>query len=154
MPPYFRTILTIVALLMAFEVVVAVWVLADRNGWSLPGASSVAYAQQEGDEDPLGDLSPEEQEALSPELEDLIGDPDDPGGDTTTSGGNTNPSPSPPRPSPPPPSPPLPPRPSPPPPPSPPLMNAGGASEGPAPTMPSGDCPKEFPVRHGGACYR
>jgi len=45
------------------------------------------------------------------------------------------------------------------PPPSPPdrnpgmLMEAGGSTEGPVPRMPSGSCPKEFPVEKGQGCY-
>ena len=65
-----------------------------------------------------------------------------------------------PRPTPPPPPPPTPPRP-PSPPPSPPpepnpgtLMNAGGPPTGPAPLMPNGSCPKEFPQQRSGACYQ
>ena len=34
-----------------------------------------------------------------------------------------------------------------------PLMNAGGPTAGPVPTMPGGGCPEEFPVKHHGACY-
>ncbi len=34
------------------------------------------------------------------------------------------------------------------------LMKAGGSSEGPVPLMPGGNCPKEFPTKQGGACYR
>ena len=34
------------------------------------------------------------------------------------------------------------------------LMNAGGPTAGPVPLMPGGECPAEFPVRNGGACYR
>lgn len=157
-----------VALLMAFVVVVAAWVLADRNGWSLLlGSTSAAYAQEEGndDEGPLGKLPPEAKDAIPPELGDLIGNlPDEPGGDTsppgttspdTTSPDTTSPGPSaPPRPSPSPPPPPPRPDPPSPPPPSPPLMKAGGTSEGPAPMMPGGGCPKEFPLERGGACYR
>ncbi len=33
------------------------------------------------------------------------------------------------------------------------LMNAGGPTDGPVPVMPSGGCPKEFPVLLGGGCY-
>ncbi len=33
------------------------------------------------------------------------------------------------------------------------LMNAGGPSAGPAPLMPDGTCPAEYPVKRGGACY-
>lgn len=138
---------------MTFVVVVAAWMLADRNGWSLLlGSTTAAYAQEEDtEEDPLGKLPPEANEAIPPELEDLLDNlPDEPGGDTT------NPSPpAPPRPSPS--TPPSPPRPAPPPsppPPSPPLLKAGGTSEGPAPMMPGGGCPKEFPVQRGDACYR
>src|ERR671910_3096153 len=50
--PYFRQILTIVVVLLAVEGVVALWVVADRNGESLPGLVSTAYAQ--GDEDEIG----------------------------------------------------------------------------------------------------
>ena len=81
----------------------------------------------------------------------------------TTSGAQPKTAPPPPsttpRPTPPPP-PPTPPRP-PSPPPSPPpepnpgtLMNAGGPTAGPAPRMPHGSCPKEFPQQRSGACYR
>lgn len=58
---------------------------------------------------------------------------------------------------PPPPSPPRPPAPSPSPPPGPnpgTLMEAGGPTTGPAPRMPDGSCPKEFPQERSGACYR
>ncbi len=34
------------------------------------------------------------------------------------------------------------------------LMKAGGSSEGPVPLMPGGNCPKEFPTKQNGACYR
>jgi hypothetical protein len=33
-------------------------------------------------------------------------------------------------------------------------LNSGGPPNGPAPLMPSGDCPKEYPHEWGGACYR
>ena len=33
------------------------------------------------------------------------------------------------------------------------LMNAGGPSEGPAPKMPGGGCPEEFPVEKDHGCY-
>jgi hypothetical protein len=33
------------------------------------------------------------------------------------------------------------------------LMEAGGPLAGPAPTMPGGGCPKEFPVERGGGCW-
>ena len=51
----------------------------------------------------------------------------------------------------PPPSPP--PRPTPPTPAPAPPFKAGGAEAGPVPLMPSGSCPKEFPVKQGKACY-
>jgi hypothetical protein len=34
-----------------------------------------------------------------------------------------------------------------------PSFNAGGAEAGPVPLMPNSHCPKEFPVKQGGACY-
>ncbi len=34
------------------------------------------------------------------------------------------------------------------------LMKAGGSLGGPVPLMPGGNCPKEFPTKQGGACYR
>ena len=34
------------------------------------------------------------------------------------------------------------------------LMEAGGSEDGPAPLMPGGGCPEEFPTAQGGACYR
>ena len=33
------------------------------------------------------------------------------------------------------------------------LFEAGGPSSGPAPLMPDGSCPREFPTRREGACY-
>ena len=33
------------------------------------------------------------------------------------------------------------------------LFDSGGASGGPVPPRPSGDCPAEYPVRRGGGCY-
>lgn len=97
------------------------------------------------------------EEDLSP-VTSAIGEPE------TTSGAQpkTTPPPPPPpsttpSPTPPPPTPPRPPSPS----PSPPLesnpgtlMNAGGPTAGPAPRMPDGSCPKEFPQERSGACYR
>lgn len=85
------------------------------------------------------------------------------GGDTTGPAPQPSPPPPPPTPQPPPSPtpqpPPPPPRPQPPPLPSPssppaPPFNAGGPQEGPVPLMPDGGCPKEFPVKRGGACYR
>ena len=35
-----------------------------------------------------------------------------------------------------------------------PQFKAGGSEAGPVPLMPSGGCPKEFPVKQGNACYR
>ena len=75
------------------------------------------------------------------------------GGRNQEGGDTTVPEPSPQPPSPPPsPSPPLPPTPRSDPPPAPPF-NAGGPKAGPAPLMPGGGCPKEFPQKRGGACY-
>ena len=34
-----------------------------------------------------------------------------------------------------------------------PQFKAGGSEAGPVPLMPSGGCPKEFPVKQGKACY-
>ena len=34
------------------------------------------------------------------------------------------------------------------------LMEAGGPEDGPAPKMPGGGCPEEFPVERGDGCYR
>lgn len=33
------------------------------------------------------------------------------------------------------------------------LFEAGGATSGPAPLMPNGSCPAEFPIMRDGACY-
>jgi hypothetical protein len=33
------------------------------------------------------------------------------------------------------------------------LFKAGGPAEGPVPLMPGGECPPEYPVLKGGACY-
>ena len=43
--------------------------------------------------------------------------------------------------------------PSPPPQPNPDLLDAGGPTIGPAPLMPDGGCPKEYPIKRAGACY-
>ncbi len=56
-------------------------------------------------------------------------------------------------------TPPPPPRPTPPPPPRPtppapaPPFKSGGAEAGPVPLMKSGECPVEFPIKQGEACY-
>ncbi len=55
-----------------------------------------------------------------------------------------------PQPRPPGPAPPSPPRPNAPPAPA---FKAGGPPEGLVPLMPDGSCPKEFPTRHGNACF-
>jgi hypothetical protein len=34
------------------------------------------------------------------------------------------------------------------------ILSSGGPPKGPAPLMPSGECPKEYPHERGGACYR
>ena len=34
------------------------------------------------------------------------------------------------------------------------LLEAGGPQDGPAPALPGGGCPAEFPVEQGNACYR
>lgn len=34
------------------------------------------------------------------------------------------------------------------------LLEAGGPEDGPAPLMPDGDCPDEYPTQQGGVCYR
>ena len=92
--------------------------------------------------------------------------------EATTTGPTTEPTPSPP-PRSPPSSPPPSPRPSPSPSPNPvpnsspspapnsspsprpaPPFKAGGPQAGPVPLMPNGGCPKEFPMKEGGACYR
>lgn len=78
-------------------------------------------------------------------------------GDTTSPSPATLPTPPqdiPPRDTPPSPPPAPSPRPSPPPAPPVPPFNAGGPSEGPVPLMPSGACPKEFPLQRGSACFR
>ncbi len=33
------------------------------------------------------------------------------------------------------------------------LLEAGGPTEGPVPTIPGGGCPKEYPIERSGACY-
>jgi hypothetical protein len=78
------------------------------------------------------------------------------GGGSQRGGVSTTPEPSP-QPTPPPTPSPRPqlapqPAPRPSPPPAPPF-NAGGPKAGPAPLMPGGGCPKEFPQKRGGACY-
>ena len=139
--PYFRTILALVALLIAVELVVTVWVVAG-NDWSPPDLVGSAHAQI--DEPPKGpDNDNKGDKGKAPGQQ---------------KGGATNPEPRPPNPEPRPPNPEPRPEPSPPPPPperdEPPILNAGGPSEGPVPMMPDGGCPKEFPVQRGGACFR
>ena len=77
------------------------------------------------------------------------------GGTTTSTGGTTTSKSTttrPPSTSPAPPSPAQPPQPQPTPAPAPPF-NAGGPEDGPVPLMPGGECPVEFPVKKGTACY-
>ena len=158
MPSYFRKILYVLVVLMALEGIVAVWVVAARHGWDPPGLDvPAAYAQQPDDEG-----SPPEDDLSEDDLsqDDLSGD--DSGDDLSEedtgpppgqppnqpNGGQPKSAPSAPRPTPTP-------TPTPQPDPSPgELFNAGGPSEGPVPAMPGGDCPKEYPLQHGDACYR
>ena len=137
--PYFRQILTVVIVLLAFEGVVALWVIAERNDLSLPGLVSTAYAQ---DEDEPIDEGPDEPDS-PPGQPKSPGEPTSPGGQPKSG-----------------PTPPPPPRPTPPPPPPPPppnqgeLFKAGGSSDGPVPVLPKGGCPKEYPEQRGDACFR
>jgi hypothetical protein len=34
------------------------------------------------------------------------------------------------------------------------VLDSGGSENGPVPLMPGGECPDEYPVERGGACYR
>ncbi len=43
---YFRPILIVLIVLLVVEGVVALWVVAERNGWELPVLEDSAYAQQ------------------------------------------------------------------------------------------------------------
>lgn len=137
--PYFRQILTVVIVLLAFEGVVALWVVADRKDLSLPGLISTAYAQ---DEDKSFDEGPDEPDS-PPGQPKSPGEPTSPGGQPKSG-----------------PTPPPPPRLTPPPPPPPPppnqgeLFKAGGSSDGPVPVLPKGGCPKEYPEQRGDACFR
>ena len=123
--PYLRPILVVIVLLMAVEGIVAVWAVADREGWVLPSLTGTAYAQL----DEPGQ-QPKSGSTTGPRT-------------TPTPGPGPTPPPAPPRPNPPPPNPP---------PPAPPF-NAGGPKTGPVPIMPDGSCPKEYPDRRGDACY-
>lgn len=150
MPSYFRKILYVLVVLMALEGIVAIWVVAARHGLNPPGLDvPAAYAQQPDDEGspPEDDLSED----------DLSGDNsgDNPPEDTGPPPGQPNNQPNGGQPK----STPSAPRPTPTPPPQPDpspgeLFNAGGPAEGPVPAMPSGDCPKEYPLQRGDACYR
>lgn len=130
--PYFRPTLAVIALLIILEGVVALWAVAHRNHWSLPTLGSIAYAQPRDNQ-----ASPDNQDSLdedSLDQQDLFDEPGSPPGQPDSG--------------------PTPPTPGPTPPNSGELMNAGGASEGPAPLMPGGGCPKEFPIQRGDACFR
>ena len=122
--PYFRPILAVVALLIATEIMVALWLVAERNGWNLPRLGYyLAYAQTTTPRTtPTPRPSPTPRTTPAPE-----------------------PAPTPPEPPPPPP-----PNPN----PWGTLMGAGGPAEGPVPVMPGGNCPREFPAKKGNACYR
>ena len=147
MPSYFRKILYVLVVLMALEGIVAVWVVAARH-WDLAGLDiSAAYAQQPDDEGspPEDDLSEDDLSADDPS-EDTGPPPGQP--PNQPNGAQPKSAPSAPRPAPTP-------QPTPQPDPSPgELFNAGGPSEGPVPAMPGGDCPKEYPLQQGSACYR
>jgi hypothetical protein len=72
------------------------------------------------------------------------------GGATPTASASPTPEPTTPEPAP---SPTPQPAPSPTPQPNPDLFDSGGPTIGPAPLMPDGGCPREFPLKRGGACY-
>ena len=128
---------------------------------------SQAEAQQHLREDPSDPDELDEEEGeddgiacetfsydnLEEDLNPVIAAIDDP---ETTSGPQPRTTPSPPPPSTTPrPTPPRTPAPPPPPESNPgTLMNAGGPTTGPAPRMPDGSCPKEFPQERSGVCYR
>jgi hypothetical protein len=149
MPSYFRKILYVLVVLMALEGIVAVWVVAVRHGWDPPGLDvPAAYAQQPDDEGnpPEDDLS--EDDLSGDDSGDDLSEEDTAPPPGQPKGGQPKSAPSSPRPTPTP-------TPTPQPDPSPgELFNAGGPSEGPVPAMPGGDCPKEYPLQHGDACYR
>jgi len=150
MPPYFRKILTALVVLIALEGVVAVWVVAERNGWNPPGLDVPAYAQQPDEEGNPPEDDPSQDDPFQDEpSEDTSPSPGQPNGGQPkeqTNGGQPKTEPSPPRPTP---------APTPQPDPNPgELFNAGGPSEGPVPVMPGGDCPKEYPVQRGDVCFR
>lgn len=132
--PYLRPRLAVVILLTVIGGVMTMWVAMDRNGWDLAGSGKAAYAQNPDEspiyeDDPKG-LNPEDQPKGQPRNK-TKGAPED------------EPTPTPePRPAPrPEPDPGV-------------LFKAGGPSKGPVPTMPGRGCPKEFPVQHGGSCFR
>jgi hypothetical protein len=155
MPSYFRQILYVLVVLMALEGIVAVWVVASRLDWELPGLDiPTAYAQQPDDEgnSPEDDLSEDDLSGddsgddLSEDTDPSPGQPNGGQPRNQPNGGQQKSTPSAPRPTP-----------TPPPHPDPSpgeLFNAGGPSEGPVPMMPGGDCPKEYPLQQGDACYR
>ncbi len=55
---YFRPILIVLILLLAVEGVVALWVVAERNGWELPVLEDTAHAQQGRQPTPAPDDRP------------------------------------------------------------------------------------------------
>jgi hypothetical protein len=135
--PYFRPILAVIALLIALEGIVGLWAIAHRYHWSPPALGSIAYAQPQDNQDPLDNQDMLDEDSL--DNQDILDEPGSPPGQPNSGPTTNGPSP--------------PPRPTPTPNPGE-LMNAGGASDGPAPLMPNGECPKEFPIQRGDACFR
>jgi hypothetical protein len=130
--PYFRPTLAVIALLIALEGIVGLWAIAHRNHWSPPALGGVAYAQQQDNQDSLDNQDMLDEDSL--DNQDMLDEPSSPPGQPNSGPAST------PRPTPTPNSGEL--------------MNAGGASDGPAPLMPNGECPKEFPIQRGDACFR
>ena len=145
MPPHFRPMLAIVAMLLI--AVVAVEVVANRNGWHSPlGLGSTAYAfQQDIVEKVIIEEQQTNKQAPVSEGRDVNNDqannaqrPESKPATTLQPEPTAQPAPTPP----PPPDDPAP------------LMKAGGPTQGPVPLMPrGGGCPKEFPYQRDNACY-
>ena len=118
-------VIAVLGAVLLLEVAAVILVQAERNGWDaeLPGVFGAANAQQNNSPAPTTTASPAPTTTASP-------------APTTTSSPSASASASPePRRN------------------DDKLFRSGGPTDGPAPLMPDGGCPPEFPEKRDGACY-
>lgn len=140
----FRPVFALLGAVLLLEVAALVLVQAQREGWEteLPGVFSPAGAQQNSSPAPTTTASPfPESTTGSPQSSPAPTTTASPAPTTTASPAPTTSSPSASASA------------SPKPKKNDDLLKSGGPMDGPAPLMPDGGCPAEFPVKRDGACY-